>query len=45
MQLGLTNQIVDNLDCKPVDLDQWFQSDLKSNDEFELTIGISIEIQ
>ena len=42
MQLELTNQIVDNSDFKPVNFDRWFQSDLKSNDIFELTIAISI---
>ena len=42
MRLGLTNWIIDDSDFKPVNFDRRFQSDSKSNDEFESTIAISI---
>ena len=42
MRLGVTNQIVDDSDSKPVNFDRRFRSDSKSNDKFELTIAIWI---
>ena len=44
MRLGLTKQIVDDSDFKPVDFNCRFQSDSKSNDKSKSTIAISIKI-
>ena len=44
MQIGLTNQIVDDSDSKLSYFDRRFQSDSDSNDVFESMIAISIII-
>ena len=45
MRLGVTNQMVDDSDSKPVNFNRWFWSDSKSNDGFESSIAILINSQ
>ena len=45
MRLGVTNRIANDSDFKPFNFDCLFRSDLDFNDEFELTIAISIDFQ